>query len=577
MPVKLFACILTVFAFGGITSAKAALMPDPLSKPHELSRMEKKCIDDGYKFTYYNCTGQNAPSAPCPDHKDYYKNCSQEQWCRNNNYRLKAEDCKAPEFPVKACDNQFPLYRSCHEDIKKACETAGYSHHTVCQLTDKKCPYSTEYGLCCDNCPGFDYPADNIPEGYVIDGATCKTCEGIVKAKIKEAACDGFQNCPYGPESADTPSCLSGKQRLYTACRDSAAYCRDKGYEQPFCKETEDEETCPENENFKRCTVNCFKLAKATYPNANVITGNVTNPELDPTKTAIRSLVGFTSAPQCSQSTRPVITLDLNEESYTKYYHIFNQDISDVDFILNFEKPFNLSFEGNLHNSNILFAGTLPRCAFEGGNAHLSGSVKFLKAPMSCMNATLDADSVFITSDGLTGNLIVGAGSKVYIGGDMTGALRTGSHTQTIIAGRLNYTDEFNASLDSPSLLFGCYSKNKVGKGILADTSNLVLKREAELNTPFVDLRSTSNMLQLPNTLASVHLHSWAKLYYQDADATFDINYNEDGRKECPDKYYIHLGSSEEGTGQHQVIQPSNLVTDAWKCQTLPPENLSCD
>ena len=95
---------------------------------HELSRSEKKCIDEGYKITYANCTNQTAPADRCPYHDAYYRSCSQEQWCRNNNYTFLEKDCELPTFPTKMCDNKYPMYRVCKEDIAKSCEDAGYTH-----------------------------------------------------------------------------------------------------------------------------------------------------------------------------------------------------------------------------------------------------------------------------------------------------------------------------------------------------------------------------------------------------------------------------------------------------------------
>ena len=65
------------------------------------SRSEKKCMDEGFSITYENCPKMTAPTEPCPYHHNYYKSCSQEQWCKNNNYSYKLEDCQLPTYPVK--------------------------------------------------------------------------------------------------------------------------------------------------------------------------------------------------------------------------------------------------------------------------------------------------------------------------------------------------------------------------------------------------------------------------------------------------------------------------------------------
>ena len=101
----------------------AAVAPEYASTTyveHPLTRSEKRCIDEGYKITYANCSNQTAPADRCPYHDAYYRSCSQEQWCRNNNYTFLADDCKLPTYPTKMCDNKYPMYRACQEDIDKA-------------------------------------------------------------------------------------------------------------------------------------------------------------------------------------------------------------------------------------------------------------------------------------------------------------------------------------------------------------------------------------------------------------------------------------------------------------------------
>lgn len=81
-----------IFSFCVVSAAvRAAVAPeyaDNSYSNHELTRAEKKCLDEGYKITYANCSNQTAPADQCPHHKSYYRTCSQEQWCRNNNFRF---------------------------------------------------------------------------------------------------------------------------------------------------------------------------------------------------------------------------------------------------------------------------------------------------------------------------------------------------------------------------------------------------------------------------------------------------------------------------------------------------------
>ena len=169
-----FFCL--IFSFCVVSAAvRAAVAPeyaDNSYSNHELTRAEKKCLDEGYKITYANCSNQTAPADQCPHHKSYYRTCSQEQWCRNNNFRFLNEDCKLPLYPLKMCDNQFPLYRTCQENVIKACEDSGFKSKDECKLTDKRCPYSKDYGICCGKCEDFSHILKQIPAGYVPTGET---------------------------------------------------------------------------------------------------------------------------------------------------------------------------------------------------------------------------------------------------------------------------------------------------------------------------------------------------------------------------------------------------------------------
>ena len=196
---------------------------------HELSRSEKKCIEEGYKMTYGNCSNQTAPADRCPYHDSYYRSCSQEQWCRNNNFTFSEKDCKLPSYPVKMCDNKYPMFRACQDNIEKACTDSGFTHQSKCQLTETLCPYSPEYGKCCNDCPDFTHVSTEIPAGYVASGPTCKTCDGIIKTNITEAPCDGYISCQYGPLSKQTPSCRKGKNMLYSACKTAEMTCKERG------------------------------------------------------------------------------------------------------------------------------------------------------------------------------------------------------------------------------------------------------------------------------------------------------------------------------------------------------------
>lgn len=569
-------------AFSILPKAHAAMVPDYAKnnyQNHELSRSEKKCIDEGYKITYANCSNQTAPADPCPHHEAYYRSCSQEQWCRNNNYTLKKDDCKRPQFATKLCDNNFPLYRGCKENIEQACSEAGFTSKDKCQLSEVKCPYSPNFGKCCGNCEDYPYSIIDIPAGYVQDGTPCKTCSGQTKVKITEADCEGFQICEFGPLSEKTAACQSGEQILFLECQTAQAVCQNKGFEPVSCSETEDTENCPEDAQFVKCHTNCTKLAAATYPEADIITEDVTNPILDLQKTQIRSMVGL-SHPDCANSKRPVVTLNLDEQSAHQYINIFDRDIKDIDFVINYINSPSLIFNGTLNNSQVMFQGNIPDCPFIGDNSKFAGKVSIKNAEKLCSNITTATASTFTTSGSVESHVITGESSTFGIQGNFTGALQTGKGSNLFIKGTLTYEDPANNSEDSESIVFGCNSRNKVMEGIIANTSSIVIKSGAKLDTPKITLISTSNSLNLPNYLASVHINKGAYLFSsygnKEDSSIFEIM-NNDGKDGCDDKYYTHLGSSIEEHLKSINLEPSNRKQEAWKCRKLNSSQLKCN
>lgn len=559
------------------SNALAAVVPEYANNTytdHSLSRSEKKCIEEGYKITYANCTNQTAPSDRCPYHDSYYRTCSQEQWCRNNNYTFLAQDCKLPTYPVKMCDNKYPMYRACQEDVDKACIDAGYTSKNKCQLTDIRCPYNSDYGKCCDECPNYSHAIDNIPEGYIATGDTCTTCEGVIKTNITEAACEGFEECPFGPLSTQTPSCMKGAQHLYTACKTSEMVCKEKGFLFSSCQPSEDAALCPEDNSLKKCTTNCYKLALEMFPEADIIQNDITNPTFDIEKNSIRSLYGKISN-ACKSEVRPTITLNINNDNLELYNSIFNRDISNVNFVLNFESPAVLSVNGSLNNVRITINGNAPDCPLTGETLNVDGTVSLVNVNNICANIKIANSAKFITTGNVTGNIEMGKDSSLGIKGNLLGALKSGSYTEIFIKGILKYSDIANDTIDSESIVFGCNSQAKILGGIIADTSNIVIKQRSTIDVPYIKLISTSNNIDLPNTLSSIHLQKYSKIA-SILDSTEyllvnNLNIN------CDDKYIIHLGSSIEDNQQSLSLEPSNLVEDKWQCRSLTRKQQECD
>lgn len=563
------------------SAAHAAVVPDfadNLYQNHELSRSEQKCLDEGYKITYANCSGQTAPTDRCPYHDSYYRNCSRQQWCLNNNYSFSYTDCKVPLYATKLCPNKFPLYRACVENTAKACMNAGFSSDEQCQLTDKRCPYSVKFGVCCDNCSTYSTLLNQIPVGFVADGETCKTCAGLVKTNIRPADCEGFENCRFGPASPQTPSCRSGYETFYSACKTADALCREEGFSDAYCSETEETLTCPHNPKLKKCRVNCLKLARKLYPQADIISEDVKNPVLDLTKKELRSLVGM-DHPECKLSQRPVIDLNITEKTFAQYQDLFDRKIENVIIRLNFGDAKTFKANGSMHNVKIIFSGLFADCPLESRSTEISGLVSLADLPMMCSNLKIAPESKFLTTGSIRGNVTLGKDSALGVKGDLFGALQTGAYTQLFIKGRLEYNDKLNKSLYSESISFGCNSKNKIVEGIFADTANVFVKQYAKLDTPSISLKSVSNSTKLPNSLSGLHLYKFSNIFYTYGDdkttTIFPIVENPDST--CDDKYYIHLGSAADKSAQINVVEPANRLEDKWKCRSVDRKLQSCD
>lgn len=572
--------LLKIFLLGFLffsESALAAVVPEYANNTytdHSLSRSEKKCIDEGYKITYANCANMTAPADRCPYHDSYYRSCSQEQWCRNNNFTFLEADCKLPTYPVKMCDNKYPMFRACQENLKKACEDAGYTSQDECQLTEKRCPYTSDYGKCCDSCPDFSHEINNIPEGYIAVGETCTTCDGVVKTNIEEAPCDGYLSCQFGPLSEQTPSCLKGTSMLYTACKTAEMTCKEKGFLYTSCQSSEDASVCPENENLKKCTINCYKQAVEMFPEADIVAENAVDPVVDITKKTLKSLFGKMSD-ACSSNVRPEITLNINEKNLEMYANIFDRTIENVNFVLNFETPTSLSANGSFNNVRIKITGEAPDCPLKGNEINVNGTVSLVNATNICANINVADSAKFITTGNVTGNVIVGKDASLGLKGNLIGSLKTKAYAEIYIKGILKYSDKSNKTAEDASIVFGCNSKSKITGGIVADTSNVVIKQRAELDIPYIKLISTSNNIDLPGTLSSIHLHRYTKLVNILDETEYPLADNNDFN--CDDKYIVHLGSSVAESEQSVSLEPSNLLEDAWQCRNLTRQQTDCN
>ena len=558
-------------------SANAAVLPQYATNNytnHPLNRSEKKCIEEGYKVTYATCTDQTAPIDRCPHNDTYYRSCSQEQWCRNNNFTFLKLDCKLPTYPLKICDNKYPIYRTCQENISKACEDAGYSSPDKCQLTEERCPYNSDYGKCCNACPDFSHDITAIPVGFVAAGPTCTTCDGITKTNIIENPCEGHNFCQYGPLSDQTPSCIQGTQTLYTECKTVETHCKENGYTQTSCATTEDALICPEYRHLKKCQTNCHKVASSQYPDADIISQSSVNPMIDMTKNAIRSTFGQIS-PECTSQERPEVTLNITDKNYEIYSNLFDRNISNINFIINFETSLPLSANGTLENVRVVMKGDIPECPFQGNKLHIKENVNFINVDSVCADIEISESSKFTTSGHVIGNINMQKNSSLGIKGNLNGSINSQSYCDILIKGHLKNTLSDNSYSSNQSIVFGCSSRAKIESGIDIKTSDIILKQRAVLDVPHIKLTSTSDNPNLTNTLSSIHLHRYSRMLtvYDNTEYPL-VDNNEIG---CDDKYYTHLGSAVDLSKNSITIEPSELLSNKWTCQELTRKQLECN
>ncbi len=559
------------------SASEAAMLPeyaDNSYTEHSLSRSDTNCIKAGYKVTYGDCKGQTAPEGRCPHSNNYYRACTQRQWCLNYNYTYSNKNCPSPQFPAKQCSNGYELYRACNLNNEKACRQLGYNPQNECMLTEERCPYDNTYGKCCDSCPNFSHSIDEIPAGYIADGPICITCDKIKKTNIIENPCEGYTKCSYGPKTLQTTSCLRGKEVLYSECKSSEQLCIEQGYTKKSCKSTENTISCPQNTNLKSCTTNCEKLISKLYPEAQIITHDIVNPKIDDTKKELRSSYGILSK-ECNSEYRPEIRLDLNYNNYNDYVYLFNKNISNINFVLNFEDPVDIIFGGILENVKIKTIGNTPECPIKGELIKINDTVSFINDKTICANIEIRDSSKFITTGNVKGDINAGQNSSIGIKGNLNGLLQTKSFSEIFIKGNYSATDTNNLIHPNGSIVFGCDNKAKILGGISAETANIIIKRNSTVDTPFIKIKSTSSNLDLPNQISSIHVHKYSKIMTTYDKTEFPMIYN--NSFDCDDKYFIHLGSDIQLAKQEISIEPSAFYREKWQCQKISRQQANCD
>ena len=529
---------------------------------HVLSRAEKKCIDEGYKITYGNCENQTAPVDRCPHHDNYWRSCSQEQWCINNNYIFHAKDCKLPYYPVKQCDNKFEMYRVCQKNVEKACAELGFVSQITCQLSDVRCKFDDAYGKCCNDCPEHKYLLDAVPDGYVSTGDLCTTCEKVVKTKIREADCKGYVSCVYGP-SEEAKSCKKGEKLLYSSCKSAEVLCREKGYVKEVCDETEDEFLCAEFKNLKKCRINCYKYAVAQYEDSYVVAKDVVNPHINVEKKKLRSLYGKISS-ECESFDIPTIALNIDNSTFPVYRELFNKDIENVNFELNFLEPLSLQANGSLKNVKIKIKGTADKCALQGESLQVYDKVTIVGAGNICANITVNEFSKFTTESSVLGNIDVYNNSPLGIKGNLYGLLKTKSYAKVFIKGKIEYTkDNYVGSL-AKDIVFGCNNNVRVLDGIDVEMGNkVIVKQYAVIDTPFINLESLGGEI-------GIYVRKFAKITNILGDSEYQLIDNLENEEGCEEKYLSTNATSLE-------FNTANVFTDKWQCRRLNKTQLKCD
>ena len=132
------------------------------------------CIEEGYTVT--NCPNGYKGNKECLYADGYFAEC--------------IEDC--PSY-----------YKQCEEPYHGVGQECGDGYYASCQ---------------CDYCEGYSYKKEDIPDGYVADGAACVSCNGEMY-KIKPNPCEGYQDCGSMGGKVGATSCLSGTNMMYSACK----------------------------------------------------------------------------------------------------------------------------------------------------------------------------------------------------------------------------------------------------------------------------------------------------------------------------------------------------------------------
>ena len=215
-----FIAVISIYCYSSISNAAICFLPDCNDeKPIEFEDLSSMyCMTDGYvSVTELTCPEHNNVEY-CPENSGYIK-CNPQQWCLDNGYEL--TECYSPEYLTDQCPNGEFLYMFCTEDFFRACSELSGDYVLECAPGYEKsaggeCPYSDDYGKCCNKCEGFDYREQDVGQGYHL-GESCEACGGVIMYKRIANECSGYQSCPNGGRLGST-YCWHGDEKWYETC-----------------------------------------------------------------------------------------------------------------------------------------------------------------------------------------------------------------------------------------------------------------------------------------------------------------------------------------------------------------------
>ena len=218
-----FFALMTVFlicSYPSVSKAAICFLPDCNDEKEMIfdDTNVEYCLADGYSLvTELTCPEYNNVEY-CPESSDYIK-CNPQQWCLDNGYEL--TECNRPEYLTDQCPNGEVLYMYCTNDFLRACQELDEDYVLECEAgytksVDGECPYSSDYGKCCNMCEDFEYLEREIGQGYQV-GDSCVACGGITMYKRVVNECAGFQPCPDGGKLGSS-YCWHGDEKWYETC-----------------------------------------------------------------------------------------------------------------------------------------------------------------------------------------------------------------------------------------------------------------------------------------------------------------------------------------------------------------------